>query len=72
MFTSIYFIAQGADGVEYLMVAVNVGTLLDYLENEDADWDDRYELGLIFFFWLTKKKRVVWYWKCIYDVWKQH
>lgn len=53
MFTSIYFIAQGADGVEYLMVAVNVGTLLDYLENEDADWDDRYELGLIFFFWLT-------------------
>ncbi|XP_019720351.1 origin recognition complex subunit 2 [Hippocampus comes] len=28
---------KGADGVEYLMVAVNASTLLDYLENEDAD-----------------------------------
>ncbi|XP_061652189.1 origin recognition complex subunit 2 isoform X1 [Phyllopteryx taeniolatus] len=28
---------KGADGVEYLTVAVNANTLLDYLENEEAD-----------------------------------
>ncbi|XP_051943124.1 origin recognition complex subunit 2 [Hippocampus zosterae] len=28
---------KGADGVEYLMVAVNTSILLDYLENENAD-----------------------------------
>ncbi|XP_061694433.1 origin recognition complex subunit 2 [Syngnathoides biaculeatus] len=28
---------KGADGVEYLMVAVNANTLLDYLENEEVD-----------------------------------
>ncbi|XP_057712443.1 origin recognition complex subunit 2 [Corythoichthys intestinalis] len=28
---------KGADGVEYLLVAVNASTLLDYLENEEGD-----------------------------------
>ncbi|XP_077391673.1 origin recognition complex subunit 2 [Festucalex cinctus] len=28
---------KGADGVEYLMVAVNASTLLDYLDNEEGD-----------------------------------
>lgn len=29
---------QGADGVEYLMVAVDTNTLMDFLDNEEADW----------------------------------
>lgn len=28
-------ILQGADGVEYLLVAVEASTLMDFLENED-------------------------------------
>ncbi|XP_031711143.1 origin recognition complex subunit 2 [Anarrhichthys ocellatus] len=28
---------KGADGVEYLVVAVDAGTLMDFLENEEAD-----------------------------------
>lgn len=32
-------ILQGADGVEYLLVAVDANTLMDFLENEEGDWD---------------------------------
>jgi len=28
---------QGADGVEYLVVAVDASTLMDFLENEEGD-----------------------------------
>lgn len=31
-------ILQGADGVEYLLVAVDASTLMDFLENEEGDW----------------------------------
>lgn len=31
--------SQGADGVEYLLVAVDAGTLMDFLENEDGNWE---------------------------------
>lgn len=30
-------IFQGADGVEYLLVAVDATTLMDFLENEDGN-----------------------------------
>lgn len=33
-------ILQGADGVEYLMVAVDASTLMDFLENEEEDWEE--------------------------------
>ncbi len=33
-------ILQGADGVEYLMVAVDASTLMDFLENEEGDWEE--------------------------------
>lgn len=32
-------ILQGADGVEYLLVAVEASTLMDFLENEEGDWE---------------------------------
>lgn len=31
---------QGADGVEFLIVAVDTGTLTDFLENEEVKWQD--------------------------------
>lgn len=34
-------ILQGADGVEYLLVAVDARTLIDFLENEDGDWEEK-------------------------------
>lgn len=34
---SIPMILQGADGVEYLLVAVDANTLMDFLENEEGD-----------------------------------
>lgn len=35
--TFISMISQGADGVECLTVAVDPGTLIDFLENEEGD-----------------------------------
>lgn len=32
-----FYVLQGADGVEYLIVAVEASTLMDFLENEDGD-----------------------------------
>lgn len=34
-------ILQGADGVEYLIVAVDASTLMDFLENEEDDWEEK-------------------------------
>lgn len=36
---SIPMTLQGADGVEYLLVAVDANTLMDFLENEEGDWE---------------------------------
>lgn len=33
----IFALLQGADGVEYLIVAVDASTLMDFLENEEGD-----------------------------------
>ena len=38
--TYISLIFKGADGVEYLMVAVDANTLMDFLENEEGDWKE--------------------------------
>lgn len=35
----LWLILQGADGVEYLLVAVEASTLMDFLENEEGDWE---------------------------------
>lgn len=34
-------ILQGADGVECLIVAVDASTLMDFLENEEGDWEEK-------------------------------
>lgn len=31
-------VCQGADGVEYLLIPVDNGTLTDFLERSDTDW----------------------------------
>lgn len=36
----LFALLQGADGVEYLIVAVDASTLMDFLENEEGDWVD--------------------------------
>lgn len=33
----LFALLQGADGVEYLIVAVDASTLMDFLENEEGD-----------------------------------
>lgn len=38
---SLFAFHQGGDGVEYLIVAVETNTLIDFLENEDDDWKDK-------------------------------
>lgn len=37
----LFALLQGADGVEYLIVAVDASTLMDFLENEEGDWVDK-------------------------------
>ncbi len=33
------FVCQGADGVEYLLIPVDNGTLTDFLEKNHAEWN---------------------------------
>lgn len=33
------FVCQGADGVEYLLIPVDNGTLTDFLEKNDVEWN---------------------------------